>query len=48
MALKFWETNQEERNKISRDAKEACLNTLSIVETELVEFKGNDISKTLK
>ena len=48
MALKVWETNLQERKKISREAKEACLNTLFSIVTELVEFKGNDISETLE
>jgi hypothetical protein len=47
MALKVWETNLEESKKLAREAKEACLNTLSSVETKLVEFEGNDISETL-
>jgi hypothetical protein len=47
MALKVWETNLEERKKLSREAKETCLNTLSSVETKLVEFEGNDISEAL-
>jgi hypothetical protein len=38
MALKFWETNLEYINKISIEAKETSLNTLSFVETKLVEF----------
>jgi hypothetical protein len=33
MALKFWETNLEESKKLSREANEAFLNTLSNVET---------------
>ena len=48
MALKVWETNLQERKKLAREAKEACLNILSVVETKLVEFKGNDISETLE
>jgi cytochrome c556 len=48
MALKVWETNLQESKKLAREAKEACLNTLSVVETTLVEFKGNDISETLE
>jgi hypothetical protein len=43
MALKVWETNLEERKKLAREAKEACLEALSSVETKLVEFEGNDI-----
>jgi hypothetical protein len=47
MALKVWETNLEESKKLVGEAKETCLNTLSSVETKLVEFEGNDISKAL-
>jgi hypothetical protein len=36
-----------ERKNISIEAKEAYLDTLSSVETKLVEFEGNDISKAL-
>ena len=48
MTLKVWETNLEETKKLAREAKDAFLNTMSAVEMELVEFKGNDISETLK
>ena len=48
MALKVWETNLQESKKIAREAKEACLNTMFVVETYLVEFKGNNISETLE
>jgi hypothetical protein len=47
MALKVWETNLEESKKLAREEKETCLNTLSFVETKLVEFEGNDISEAL-
>ena len=47
MALKVWETNLEESNKLSRDAKEACQETLSSVDTKLFEFEENDISEAL-
>ena len=48
MALKVWEINLQERKELAREAKEACMNTLSVVETTLVEFKDNDISETLE
>ena len=47
MGLKVWETNLEERKKLARDAKEACLETLSSVNKKLIEFEGNNISETL-
>jgi hypothetical protein len=47
MVLKVWETNLEERKKLAREVKEACLNALTIVESELVEFKDDVISDTL-
>jgi hypothetical protein len=47
MVLKVWETNLEERKKLAREVKEACLNALAVVESELVEFKGDAISDTL-
>jgi len=46
MVLKVWETNLEERKKLYREVKEACLNALSTVELELVEFKDDAISNT--
>ena len=47
MALKVWETNMEERKKLSREEKEACLETLSSVNKKLIEFEENNISKAL-
>jgi hypothetical protein len=47
MALKVWETNLEETKNLSREEKETCLNTMSSIETKLVEFEGNDISEAL-
>jgi hypothetical protein len=47
MALKVWETNMEERKKLARDAKEACLETLSSVNKKLIEFEENNISEAL-
>jgi len=47
MALKVWETNLEESKNLSTEAKENFLNTLSFVETKLVEFEGNDILEAL-
>ena len=48
MALKFSETNLQESKKLAREAKDTCLNTMSVVETKLVEFKGYDIFETLE
>jgi hypothetical protein len=47
MDLKYWETNLEESKKLAREAKEACLNTLSVVELELVDFNSSVIPDTL-
>jgi hypothetical protein len=47
MALKVWETNLEERKKLAKEAKEACLETLSYIDSNLVEFEENNISKAL-
>jgi hypothetical protein len=47
MALKSWETNLGERKKLARDIKEACLEELSSINKNLIEFKGNNISKAL-
>ena len=47
MELKSWETNLEESKKQAREAKEACLNTLSVVELELVDFNSSVIPDTL-
>ena len=45
--LKVWETNLEERNKLAREVKEACINALVAFESDLVEFKGDAIFDTL-
>jgi hypothetical protein len=45
IALKDWETNMEEGKKLSRDAKEACLEALSSVNKKLIEFEGNNINQ---
>jgi hypothetical protein len=47
IALKVWETNLDEVKKITKDAKEACLEALSFVDIKLVEFEGNNISEAL-
>jgi hypothetical protein len=47
MALKVWETNIEESNNMDREEKEACLNTLSVVEMEMDKFNGSVIPDTL-
>jgi hypothetical protein len=47
MVLNVWETNLEEIKKLDREVKEACLNALTAIESELVEFKDDVISDTL-
>jgi hypothetical protein len=47
MALKVWETNLEESKKLAKEEKETCLNTMSSIETKLVEFEGNYILEAL-
>jgi hypothetical protein len=47
MDLKFWETNLEESNKLAREGKESCLNTLLVVELEMAEFNSSVIPDTL-
>jgi hypothetical protein len=47
MALKFWETNLEQRKKLSKEENEACLEALSSVNKKLIEFEGNNISESL-
>jgi hypothetical protein len=47
MDLKVWEINPEATKKIAKEEKETYLNTLSSVETKLVEFEGNGISEAL-
>ena len=47
MALKSWETNLDEGKKLARDAKEACVEALSSVNKNLIEFEGNNISEEL-
>jgi hypothetical protein len=44
MALKSWETNLKEGEKLARYVKEACVETLSSVNKNLIEFEGNSIS----
>ena len=46
MVLNVWETNLEEIKKLDREVKEACLNSLTAIESELVEFKDDAISNT--
>jgi hypothetical protein len=47
MALKVWETNLEESKRLAREAKEACLNTLSAVDLEMIEIDVSGIHDTL-
>jgi hypothetical protein len=47
MAIKSWETNMEEGKTLSRDVKEACLEVLSSINKNLIEFEGNNISEDL-
>jgi hypothetical protein len=47
MDLKVWETNMEESKKLAREAKEAFLNTLSVVDLEMTELDGSAIPDTL-
>jgi hypothetical protein len=47
MALKSWETNMEERKKLVKYVKEACLEALSSINKQLIEFEGNSISEAL-
>jgi hypothetical protein len=47
MALKSWETNLGEGNKLSREVKEACLEAFPSLNKKLIEFDGNNISEAL-
>jgi hypothetical protein len=47
MALKSWETNLEEGKKLVKDVKEACLEALSSINKNMIEFEGNNISEAL-
>jgi hypothetical protein len=47
MALKAWETNMGEGKKLSREAKEACLDALSPLNKKLIEFEGNNILEAM-
>jgi len=47
MDFKVWETNLEESKKLSREAKEDCINTLSVVDLEIIELDGSSIPDTL-
>ena len=47
MTLKVRETNLDEGKKLSRDAKEACMEASSLVNKNMIEFEGNNISKLL-
>jgi hypothetical protein len=47
MDLNVWETNLEESKRLDRKEKESSLNTLSVVEPEMVEFDGSAIHHTL-
>jgi hypothetical protein len=47
MALKAQETNLEEGKKLAKDVKEACLEELSSLNKQLIEFEGNNISEAL-
>jgi hypothetical protein len=47
MALKAWETNLEERKRLSKEANEACLEALLSLDKGLIDFEGNVISEAL-
>jgi hypothetical protein len=47
MALESWEINLEEVKKLSRYAKESCLEAFSSVNKKLFEFEGKNISESL-
>jgi hypothetical protein len=47
MALKVWENNLEESKRLAREEKEACLNSLSVVDLEMVEIDVSGIHDTL-
>jgi hypothetical protein len=48
MALKALETNLAESKILSREVNEACLEALSSLEKELIDFYGNSISEALR
>jgi hypothetical protein len=45
--LKPWETNLEEGKKLARVVKEACVEALSSLNKNPIEFEGNNISEAL-
>jgi hypothetical protein len=47
MALKLWETNLEEIKRLTIEAKEACINSLSAVDLEMTKIDVNGIHDTL-
>jgi hypothetical protein len=47
MALESRETNLEEGKKIAKDVKEACLEALSSLNKQFIEFDGSNISDDL-
>jgi hypothetical protein len=47
MDLKFWEKNVEENKKLAKEENEDFMETLSSVESNLVEFEENNISEEL-
>jgi hypothetical protein len=47
MALKAWETNLAESQRLAREVNESCLEALSLLDKGLIDFEGNAISETL-
>jgi hypothetical protein len=43
MALKSWENNLEESKRLAKEAKNACLNALLVVDVEMAEIDIGDI-----
>jgi len=47
MELKFWENNIEERKRLAKEEKVACINDILAVDVEMIEIDLGDVHSTI-